>query len=350
MGIILNFANWQKLHEQQSDMSNISSKVGIVGATADPTTSEKALAEFKKGFQGATIEGNIDETKALFSDGPGKWKIATKTQQYKDYLKIGDYLLTGDTGKPSVRPIIKKDLKLPIEASGNGIFALGRAMKLALPMTDDNSKIFIALNVKTPDSIRIDAETGLQKYMSKFVESAVATFVANSIIIPNPENKSPNVDAKYTDAVNKMALPNLGIEEVEKYRDSLRSIAPIDTTGFVNQTTGKKINKATPELEEQIREYCNKFWKPFITAYAERFNGYLKIKATEMGADISLFSDLVTYVNNWKTKQESVDPFEAVKERIVGLFSKAGPGILSNPPGAKATATKTTGTIGKIGQ
>ena len=159
MGSILNYYNWKRIYEHANtggDISNVKSKMAFVGSTPDKTSNISALSRFQAGISDAEITGDIDETKALFNKGQGQiksskfWEVKPKTQKAKNYLKIGDRMLNGDSGNPVTITVESANLlNMPIEAAGNGIFALGRALVMRRENKFFNGKIIIGLNKQT---------------------------------------------------------------------------------------------------------------------------------------------------------------------------------------------------------
>lgn len=366
MRSILNYSNWKKIYERTNaggDISNVKSKMAFVGATYDRTTNASALSQFKAGISDAEITGDIDENKALFNKGQGQtksskfWEVKPKTQKAKNYLKIGDLMLNGDSGKPITITVESANLlNMPIEAAGNGIFALSRALIMRRENKFFNGKIIIGLNTKTTNSFEINVDTAFQSSIGKFRNAALFTFVPSKAAIPGARNTTNNVKVASNmaekgnleaaiSATNKNAIPNIP----EEYLEPLRKVAEIDATGFVDKIKEKKIKGWTLELANYADEYANTFFEPFVNAYAERFKSYLKGEANKAGIDSSLFSDLMNYIDEWKAKQSKESYKNAVETEIESLFSIARTTGSTTKPMASTSTKVTKGTIGKIG-
>ena len=367
MGSILNYYNWKRIYEQANtggDISNVKSKMAFVGATPDKTSNASALSQFQAGISDAEITGDIDETKALFNKGQGQiksskfWEVKPKTQKAKNYLKIGDLMLNGDSGKPVTITVESANLlNMPIEAAGNGIFALGRALVMRRENKFFNGKIIIGLNTKTANSFEANVDTAFQNPIGGFRGTTLFTFVPSKAVIPGAGNTTHNVKVAINmaekgdletaiSATNKGAMPQVPKE----YWEPLRKVAEIDTTGFVDKIKEKKIKEWTPELTKYVDEYANTFFEPFVNAYAERFKSYLEGEANKAGIDSSLFSDLMNYIDEWKTKQSKEAYKNAVEKEIKSLFSIARTTGSTTKPVASTSTKVTKGTIGKIGQ
>lgn len=358
--MILNFSNWQKLYEQAGDgISNVNSKMAFVGATPSKAPNASALKEFMGSLPDATVEGEIDETKALFrsKEGTSKlWKTGDKTQNATNYLKIGDRVLNGDSRKPVTITINSADLiKEPIEASGNGIFALGRAFFMRRKEKFFEGRMIIGMNTKSANSFVANASTAFQGSQANFASGAVSTFIVSKAIIPSELNKTQNVES-FRKLAKEGANPNIRINLGAMPMiqggapESLRTVASIDATSFVDKIKEKKLTTYSQDVANYVDEYANTFFEPFLTTWTERFKSFLTIRANEAGIDASLFSDLMKYVEEWKTKQSKDAYKKRVEAEVKKLFDqRADRGSVSRP-GASTSTKQISGTEGKIGR
>jgi hypothetical protein len=349
-------------------LSDVRAVTGFAGATNTNTTNVSALDDFKKGLKGYTVEGDISETTALIKiekRGGGKtisnWKIGPKTQTEKNYLKVGDVILNGDSGDLAIITITTNDLLTKsVEASGNGIYALGRALVLrmekAAGFTNEN-KIVIGLNAKTANSFYANANTAFQNPIGDFSEGAVSSFIISKAVIPSEANTRTNVvlykklakeglDA--ANFINTAAIPNLANE----YFDELKKVSKIDAASFIETIKNKNIKSYTPELNKYVTKYVDTFFSPFLTAYVERFKTFLTKKADEAGISSTIFRDLFAYIDKWKTSQveEKSDYRSAVVTEIENLFKQDTSGKAIGVLAASASGKVIKGTEGKIGQ
>jgi hypothetical protein len=349
------------IYEQASDMSNIKSRMALVGSTTHITNNAGALTAFEKIEGGVTIKGKpIDENKALFKGegykGLSFWEIKEKTRKEKNYLKIGDEIITGDDKKlVSFTVSTQNLLKEPIEASGNGIFALGRAINLVRKeklSEGEGTNIIIAMNTKKADSFVANAKTGFQAVEGKFNSAIMFTFVTSDGVIPNPKHNTHNVntarnikDPNPIGYVNGNAMPQL-----PKHKETLRKIDPIDAADFVNKIKGKKIASYTTELGKYVNEFVDTFFTPYIETYAKRFKEYLNLEAKEMGIDPKLFEDLMKYIDEWKTAQNGKKEVykKNAEDEIKVLFTQKTQTGSELRPGATTSGKKIEGTVGKI--
>jgi len=372
MDYILNYIDWNRVFEQveskkdDSQISEMSSSMGLAGATFHKTTNESALETFKSGLPGITVDGQIDETKALFKKPNLKssqyWEVKPKTMQGKNYLKIGDKMINGDDGDAKAIVIKSEDLaNREIEASGNGIYALGRALALKRggKSTENLSigTIIIGLNLKNPDSFVSNMKAALQTPEAHFATGLLHLFISSQAIMPSDKNTTNQVvSAKQAVASGKMtpeiALNTSAMPSIPSgYREQLKTIAKIDSSKFGESIKGKNIkSKDDPILTSYINSAVDTFFDPFINAYAERFKQYLRLEALKYGIPTELFSTAYSYIDDWKTKQ--VAKRESYKSRATDeikealLFGRSGEG--ETKPIATAKGTVVKGKIGKI--
>ncbi|CAB4175584.1 hypothetical protein UFOVP1247_230 [uncultured Caudovirales phage] len=367
MSFILDYKNWTRLFEQagSADISNVKSKAGFAGATPSTTSNTSALESFKAGLPNAVIIGEMAEDKALIRSANSKstlsWTVGEKTVTAKNYIKFGtDIILNGDSGKPTAITVTGDDfLNKPIEASGNGIYVLGRALLLrSSEKLTGQSKIIIGLNTKTANSFVANANTAFQGPIGNFAQAALFTFIVSKAVVPSAGNTTNNVttaknlalkpDANPYKWVNQEAKPSVPSE----YWERLYTVSPIDSKAFVDKIKAKQIATYTPELTGYVTEFTNVSFEPFITAYAERFKSFLQYKALEAGIDSSLFQDLFSYIDEWKTGQiAKKQAYSAeVTRTIQGLFALATTKGSVTQPAASAAGKVIKGTEGKIGQ
>ena len=372
MSYLLNYSNWRRVFEVEDPaaISNVTSKVGFAGATLSKTTNASALEQLKAAsLAGRTIfikgdNTEIDETEALFRSTDAKsdltWTIGTKTQTAKNYLKVGDIVINGDSGKPVTMTIEPLDLATKtVEACGNGIYALGRALNIKYNEgVAQGSKLIIGLNTKTANSFVANANTAFQTPVADFTQGAMWTFIVSKAIIPSERNFTnavamPVANSKKTDAdgskwTNSKAMPQLS----NAYFDELIEISKIDSTAFVETIKNKRITSYTTELEGYVKTYVDTFFEPFLTAYVERFKTFFTKKATEAGTSSTLFSDLTSYIDKWKTDQSAKrDTYSSdLVAKLRASFQAAADSGSVSAPAASAAGKVISGTEGKIGQ
>lgn len=366
MSYLVNYAKWRKIFEAEdpeASISDVRSKAVYTGSTVSKTSNASALEQFKNVIsQGGQVTGEIDDTKALFRSTKVKstkvWTVGPKTVQATNYIKVGDRLINGDSGKPIRLEITADDLiNNTVEASGNGIYALGRAIQLKYQeKLQGGNLIVIELNKPTPDSITANADTAFQVPIGDFRSGIMFTFVVSKAVIPSVANQTTNVQTAIKASENQSIDPNRYINnaampQVEKAAwENLKKVAPIDATAFVKTIQNKKITKYTTELAGLVTTYVDTFFEPFVNAYAERLKQFFRDKLKANGADPELFKSLYAYIDEWKTKQASLkDQYKtAAVSEIQALFKIAtsSPGVTQ--PAASSTARTVKGTEGKL--
>ena len=365
MSFILDYRNWKRIFEQAvaaATVVGVKSKVAFTGATTHPAPNASALAEMKKGLS-INIVGSqvITENDAITKTADGdinNWKIIPKTIKAKDYLKIGNLILNGDSKKAATIKLIISDLGLkPIEAAGNGIFALSRALLLKNKelRTSPQTPLIIGLNTLKADSFIANADTAFQSPIGDFTNSGLRTFLVSKAIKSNPGNTETNTvmcnkwaqEARDTSTMANMSImPNIPTE----YSEGAKTISPIDFNAFIAKIKNKNISSYTPELQGYVDEYVNTFFDPFLVTYSERFKSFLTKSAVEIGILPTLFQELMDYINTWKTGQVSkkeeykADLVKEIKDILLPLLNKTP----VSRPGAEASGKVVTGTVGKI--
>lgn len=369
MSYILDYLKWKKIFEQTetSTLSGIKDKVAFTGATLSNAPNADALAEMKSGLSNVKIIGEkqeITENDAITKAGENNtsnWKIIPKTVKAKDYLKIGDLILNGDSKKAVTIKIPVGDLtSKPIEAAGNGIFALSRALLLKYGelKNDQQTPLVIGLNTKTANSFIANANTAFQGPIGDFSYSGLTIFILSKTIKPNDNNTTnnivvlKNITAKGEIDANIMASDGIMPQIPKEYWSKLKSIYPIDFNSFIAKIKDKNISTYTPELKGYIDEYVNLFFDQFLVTYSERFKSFITQSAANAGINSSLFQELFDYINTWKNEQSSqkekyrADLTKQIQEALQALQSK---GSVSKPI-AHVSGKVVAGTEGKIGQ
>jgi hypothetical protein len=366
---ILNYSNWKKVFEQDaaSGLSDVKDKTAFTGATLSNAPNADALAEMKSGLPNVKIIGDkqeITENDAIakVSDtGTSNWKIVPKTVKAKDYLKIGDLVLNGDSKKAVTIKLPISDLAIkPIEAAGNGIFALSRALLLKYGELKNfpQTPLIIGLNTKTANSFITNANTAFQGPIGDFTYSGLTIFMLSNAITSNANNTTNNVSvlrniaAKGTMDASEMASDGIMPQIPKANWESVKSVSPIDFNAFIAKIKDKRISTFTPELQKYIEEYVNTFFDQFLTTYSERFKSFLSESAANAGISSTMFQELFDYINAWKTDQASkkeeykADLIREIKEALQPLQNR---GSVSRPA-ATASGKVVSGTEGKIGQ
>lgn len=368
MSYILAYSAWKRVFEQQveSELSGVKDKTAFTGATLSNAPNADALAEMKRGLSNIKIFGDKQEiTEAdaitkLSDTGTTNWKIIPKTVKAKDYLKIGDLILNGDSKKAVTIKLPISDLSSkPIEAAGNGIFALSRALLLKYGELKDfpQTPLIIGLNTKTANSFITNVNTAFQGPIEEFTQSGLTIFMLSKAITPNDNNTTNNVSAlrniaeKGTKDASTMASDGILPQIPKANWASVKSINPIDFNTFIAKVKNKNISTFTPELQKYVEEYVNTFFDQFLVTYSERFKSFLNTSAANVGISPVMFQELFDYINVWKSDQASKK--EAYKADLISQVKDAVRPIQSRGSVSRPVATTSgkivAGTEGKIG-
>lgn len=380
MSYLLNYTKWKAIFESEdkpAEISDVRAKALYAGATPSNTSNESALVQFKKVLSlsyingqmletpstpGASSSAPIDQNKAIFrANGSRVYKIGPKTVKATHYIKIGDIVLNGDSGKSTRLEIKSEDLSSKtVEAAGNGIYALGRVLdaRFANKVFGD-SPIIIELNKPTPDMVYAHADTNYQTPTGDFGTAALYTFICSKAIIPAADNKDNNVvsativrDKPGFDLkawFNKQAMPNLRNKESET---ALISINPLDATTFIEQIQNKQLKEWNPTLEGLVNNFIETFFTSFVTTYTERFKQYFKNQLIAAKANPELFTSLYSYLDDWKTSQlANKDAYKSQATLLIKqALNKANKKEGVSRPSAEFGAKTTKGTEGKLGK
>jgi hypothetical protein len=368
MSYLLNYQTWKRVFEQEaaSGLSDIKDRAAFTGATLSNAPNADALAEMKSGLSNVKIFGDkqeITENDAItkVSDtNTSSWKIIPKTVKAKDYLKIGDLVLNGDSKKAVTIKLPISDLSAkPIEAAGNGIFALSRALLLKYGELKNfpQTPLIIGLNTKTANSFIANANTAFQRPIGEFSYSGLTIFMLSKAITSNANNTTNNISvlrniaAKGSINASSMASDGIMPQIPKDYWPAAKSVNPIDFNSFIAKVKDKNISTFTPELQKYVEEYVNTFFDQFLTAYSERFKSFLNTSAANAGISPAMFQELFDYLNTWKADQSAKKEsykLELINEIKGALQPLQSRGSVSRPV-ANASGKVVSGIEGKIG-
>ena len=371
-------------------LSGLSSATALIGSSVAKTTNKDAFNALQEGFKEIDRsninqellpliytalkdekENKVDsmnENQALIFK-KGRCSIGPKTEKTKNYLKIdNEVILSGDKGDLQVKDRkfgdIKKEGRV-VEASGNGIFILGRLLKArATGAINDDTKVYLGINLKKPMLIVASAKTGIQsKDPGKDI---LIGMMAKGFFVPNDKNlqswaetgrnlaKANNKELRSTlfdrNAIPTISSPDYSPAEIRKRLLEVGDASSLNTDKIFD---GLKPEGITARQGSSNSDLIKKLAKIFVTArdkmmdphmklLSERFKYfYSDIVAKDTGAPKILFDDISKQVDSasasmlasWK-KSTSED--WAIKE-IKKLLSEANPGSTSGTPGADST-------------
>ena len=322
MSKVLGFKEW-RLFESEGETPTTSTSL-LVGAT-NHTAYNKSAGKKVNSDTIIEIEGvdGLSDAKAI-SRKTGtsikKFTVVEKSEKAKDYLKIGDIVLNGDGGnvekvKVSLRELLKSDL----EASGNGIYALCRAIEYAYKYkVAQGAPIHIVLNQpsKTPVVMFASTKKSLGSPMAGWngMIHVVSTIGGNdSVITPAKVNMDSD---KYTQRYSKRPFDELvstannfptpkilapSRDEVIAIRkDMIANSTQFDVSEWANANKGKREREGNKALKI-MQDFCKKYFKQYVNAEADRYIYYLDSLAKKAGVDSDVMSDIKGAAEAWRT-------------------------------------------------
>ena len=322
MSKIYNFKEWS-LNEQNkgTEVSALGYSTLLSGASKSSTTNKTALDVFMQNGRKVANSETMDENKALIKGQKSGWSVGDKTIKAKDYLKIGELILDGSKGQPTAITVTKDMLfNSAIEASGNGIFALGRTQAAARDYYESmraDDKIIIVINKKNTDSFYANVTTGFQSSIANFYSGCASMLIGSSAIIPNPKNNKDNTEVykrwaripdgeKLTsESPNKNASPSITQKNTKEIKARLLGVNKIDGTEFYNTVTGKKLAKYNDSVKSLVESYVNTFFDKHIEAMVARYKSYIITETKAAGISSNLFSDFIAHIDKWKESESA---------------------------------------------
>jgi hypothetical protein len=363
MSYLLNFNAWDKLFEADA-ISNATYRIAFTGSTPSKAPNKSALQEFMGAVTTPVIDSDkMDDTKAvakIVTGNSAQTKVIPKTVKATNYLKLGDKLLNGDSGKGTTITVTKEELmRSSFEASGNGIFSLGRALAL-LPKLITGQQIIIGMNNPTADSVMADAKTGMQDVQAKFSNSCLSTLIVSKAIIPSELNITNNVTV-YRDLSNKSEYINLAKKRANidampsltltpEMKTTLTESFTIDTASLVDSIKDKKLTRYDEATKGLINDYVNQVFEKHVSTTVDRFKKYLEVSAASAGVSPTIFAGIYGYLDTWKKAElaKKQEYLQSCQSRVMGVFSKMSDGKQSTRSVATANAKVIKGTEGKL--
>ena len=329
--------------DKKGSISGLTNKVSVIGSTKSKTKNSEALAALKKHYtelkstfdvQSLVIKGEPSDNNAYF-DTRGKSEFKPKTEKNKtDYIKLGDeIILDGDKGGLVSKTITYKQLmnnKLTLEASGNGIYIIGRILTAILDKKfglDQTLKLY--MNLKKPININMDVDTGIGGGAS-LNNNILALMVIGKIIKPlegnmqNPveiatSNNTPEGYKKIVSGIlNYTAIPSISLLSTGKGTKEklINSDAKedLDATEKVKQYANKNLEFGQIEKAVEIyKDLYKTFNKPFYQAIGDRLKQAITIECEASGVELDTFEKMFKDVDQWVKNSTSE---EIVKKAI----------------------------------
>lgn len=369
-------------------LSGLSSATALIGSSVAKTTNKDAFNALQEGFKeidrsninqellpliytaikdekGNKVD-SMNENQALIFK-KGRCSVGTKTEKSKNYLKIdNEVILSGDKGDLQVKDRkfgdIKKEGRV-VEASGNGIFILGRLLKArATGAINDDTKVYLGINLKKPMLIVASAKTGIQSKDPGM--DILIGMMAKGFFVPNDKNfqswaesgrnlaKANNKELRSTlfdrNAIPTISSPDYTMSEIRKRLLEVGDASSLDTDKIFE---GLKPERIT--ARQSSSDLIKKLAKIFVTARDRMIDSHMKllterfkyfysdIVAKDTGAPKILFDDINKQVDSasasmlasWKKSSSENWAIDRINE----FFQEANPGSTSGTPGADST-------------
>ena len=383
-----------------NSLSELSSATGLVCASAAPTTNATAFKSLMEGFsEDGFKKGGSDKSKvakellplvstsikddkdapvttmkedqALFFKN-GRTSVGPKTDKtHKNYIKLDDIVIleSPDKGDLTTKEIQFKDLNKEgkvVEASGNGIFVLGRLLKTrALGTINDDTKVYLGMNYLKPTVLVANANTGIQgKSPWQFILTAM---MSKKYFIPNNENlkafvvagrnlAKPENKEKADTIFARTSVPIISMHG-EEYLQKNLNLELWKEGDATTVSMEKAFNELKPEAvqgepsEYQQKQLVNIYLEvqkriaaPWFTLIGERLKYfYNDIISTDFGVPDFVFEDINKQIDKSiksiieKNKNSESNTYEWAKKEIAACFLPKPGGSVEGDPGAKAT-------------
>ena len=350
----------EKLAEQASDtISDKDSSVTVTGATPSNTSNVTAADQLVK--SGRKINGTIDETKSIVKNPGGigaVWNVANKTLPAKHYLIIGDQKIIGDGGKSASLTIKFSDyMNSRVEACGNGIFAIGRLLNAFNNREiSSNTTVVIGLNLATPNTIKIDINTGIQNALENFTTSTTSTLIGLDVISDSGLGNigdietGRNIKQKGTagQLLSNTAVPRISVSNVREIWQKLRSIDSFDTSNFELKNANLEFSKGKQPIINAATKFVAIYQPLYIKALTNRFKSWINNQALQNKLDPNAFSVLNASLDAWAASQSVNIYSNEVKRRIDTLTKTYRDSTSGSVTGATATTKVTKGKEGSL--
>ncbi len=337
-------------------LSGVTDGCAVVGATKSNTTNAGAVEAFITA--GYKVAGTISSTTCIKKAAGGisnSYTVGPKTVNAAHYLKIGDKIIQGTA--PSSMIILFSDLKgQAIEAAGNGIYALGRALKAkssaaqfgltmaaGLSITLNTSKVMLSMfNVKT----------GFQDTSNRFAGDVIRQMIAYSILQPTGTGSTliqPGMKrrefstARNSEIFSSTARPSLS-DMTDADKEAIKTVGSFDSSS--DPDIGRKINSFSA-AKPYVTAFCNRYFKQYVNSVAAKFKKYIELKCTAAGVPVDALATLNSIIDSYATIQNiTTYTDEAVK--AASLIYTNVTVTSGSSVGARATSTSIAGKEGSI--
>lgn len=369
------------VNEQESEIDS-KSKVALIGASLSKTSNLSAIKAIKEGFsklKGSSNNGKFNpsilnitgeelEKNSLYVSRDKSFLKEKSERNIRDYIKLdGEIILDSTDSKPVYKKTTFSELiDGEIEASGNGIFALGRLIKaMAKKSIKDNTPVYLALNLKNTDAFIVDSTTGMQAPTARFNSSVLMAMIAGKVIKPNNENTQSVVLAGKNNIgnqefiktiLNRNAIPFISDIDGKKKKNDLVNIGDkekVDVSGKISDYSNKEFNYRDIDQVKKIYDSIfDEYYPEYVDLVSFRFKKYLDDTVKSLGITEDLFSDIKSSVDSWVKKSKESSYISKYKESGYEILKKAFNPVKESTGstfrGASAGTKSIKGTEGKI--
>jgi hypothetical protein len=349
--------NLQRLIEQT--LTNITDGAVIAGATASNTTNVSAMTKF--GQSGYTITGTIAENKCIRKEAgqpKTKWTIANKSVKAAHYVKVGDKVISGSSAS-SMMVTLGDLTDQAVEAAGNGIYALYRALQgvktgMKSYGLTSTSGLAIVLNggKGVVNNYFFNIKTGWQDVANNFGSSILRVMIGIGALKPTGTSTNNLIDmglkikanGTAKDYLGKAARPTVS-DLTDTESETLKAIGPISVEG--DPATNKMINNEDAAIPV-VKAFCARYFQAYIDSVAAKFKEYINMRAKAALVPIETLSGLINLIDTWKKTQKLNDYTNEALDKLFVVYrpttSRSG-GVT----GARTTSGSTSGAEGQMG-
>lgn len=344
----------QVLAEQAESTITIQTGCILCCATKTNTTNISATKDFIS--SGNSVEGTITNTTCISRPvGSTSFKVAPKTVNLDHYLKIGNKLIQETSTTYMAITIAELD-SAAIEASGNGIYALGRAISAASAKgkygLTENSGIIIMLNAPAVTTTYFNISSGFQDLLGAWKQGASIQMIADSILEPAGNNddvttgKNLRGTAEQSTWLQSQARPMISTITADE-KEKLKTVGTIDPSGF--PLRGKKIT-SLQEAKNICKQYTDRYLNQFLSLIGTRFRYWVKLRSEPYGVPDDALAPIYSLIYRKVTQQQknSAEYTTALENRMQFLYQQTTSGPAPGKVGAVATGATVGGKEGEI--
>jgi len=377
MSKVLGFKKWRVLESDSNKLFEGDEKKGGKKALLVGATNHKAYNKSAGKKVNSDTPITISEVETLSDEKSISRKVGTsikefivseKTESGRDYLKIGDITLNGDEGNvEQIKVSFREFLKNDIEAAGNGIYALGRAIKYWRKYKlSQGDPLHIVLNQPSPTPVVMFASSKKAladpmpswRGMIHYIAVAGVTDRTN-IVQPAKSNiESDYFTKRYMKRTHEQAITSANMfptpridaetkaERLDLRVDMQSNSTKFEIAQFLENNSGKRI-KDKKLAVKLIREFSKKYYKQFVDTQVDRYNYYIGSISKKAGVDSSLFSEITAEGEAWRQKWlGKEDYFASTAARQVEQLFASVSYTTGTRPGGGANAGSTDLEIG----